>query len=59
MARKISDRDKVFAEEYLIDFDAKNAAIRAGYKPSTAREAYKWIDPNNPEKPLVRELIER
>lgn len=59
MAGRISDRDRVFAQEYMIDLDAKNAAIRAGYKPSTAREAYRWVDPNNPAKPKLRELIEQ
>ena len=59
MAGRISDRDMAFADEYMIDLDAKNAAIRAGYKPSTAREAYKWIDANDPAKPRLRELIEQ
>ena len=58
MAR-LSDRDKRFADEYMIDFDAKNAAIRAGYSPKTAKDAYKWIDPDGPKKPAIREEIER
>lgn len=57
MAGKISKRDLVFIDEYLVDLDPKNAAIRAGYKPSTAREAYEWIRDENPTKPRVRDLI--
>ena len=58
MAR-LSDRDRRFADEYMIDFDAKNAAIRAGYSPKTAKDASMWIDPEHPKKPAVREEIER
>lgn len=33
---KLTDRQKVFCEEYLIDLNATQAAIRAGYSPATA-----------------------
>ena len=56
---RISDRDRRFADEYMIDFDAKHAAIRAGYSESTARNASAWIRAENPEKPMVRDLIDR
>lgn len=56
---RISDRDRKFADEYLIDFDAKHAAIRAGYSESTARNAAAWIKADDPEKPLLRDLIDR
>lgn len=58
MAR-LSDRDGRFVDEYMIDFDAKNAAIRAGYSPKTAKDAYAWVDAEHPKKPAVREEIER
>jgi phage terminase small subunit len=32
----MNDRQRAFAREYLIDLNGKAAAIRAGYKPSTA-----------------------
>lgn len=59
MAERITDRERRFADEYLIDFDAKHAAIRAGYSESTARNAAAWIKADNPEKPKLRELIDR
>lgn len=58
MAR-LSDRDMRFIDEYRVDLDAKNAAIRAGYSPKTAKDAYKWVDPERPTKPAVRAEIER
>lgn len=59
MAGKLSKRDLLFADEYLIDLDAKNAAIRAGYKPTTAEKAYEWIRAENPTKPALRDLIQK
>lgn len=59
MARKLSDMEKVFVDEYLVDMDAKNAAIRAGYKPSTANTASEWIKMPNPKKKHVREAIDK
>lgn len=35
-ARKREERIKRFCEEYLVDLNATQAAIRAGYKPSAA-----------------------
>ena len=51
-------REKRFCEEYLIDLNAAAAARRAGYKGSTAAGAAKWINPTNPEKPLLRAHID-
>lgn len=55
----MTDRDLRFADEYLVDCDAKNAAIRAGYSPKTAKNASTWIKASNPTKPKLRELIDR
>lgn len=55
----MTDRDLRFADEYVIDCDAKNAAIRAGYSPKTAKNASAWIKVSNPTKPRLRELIDR
>ena len=38
MARKLTDKQKKFIEEYLIDLNATQSAIRAGYSPKTANE---------------------
>ena len=55
----MNDRDCRFCEEYLIDLDAKHAAIRAGFAPSTARNAAEWIKAENPKKPGLRKEIDR
>lgn len=34
----MTDKQKRFCEEYMIDLNATQAAIRAGYSPKTARE---------------------
>ena len=34
---KLTDKQKMFCEEYLIDFNSTQAAIRAGYSEKTAR----------------------
>ena len=34
---KLTDKQKCFCEEYLVDLNATQAAIRAGYKSKTAR----------------------
>lgn len=48
----LNDKQKLFCDEYLLDMNAYAAALRAGYKKSTARYASKWINPNeNPQKP--------
>lgn len=59
VAGKLSKRDLRFADEYLVDLDAKNAAIRAGYSPETAKKASEWIKDTNPAKPRLREEILR
>ena len=38
MARKLTDKQKKFVEEYLIDLNATQSAIRAGYSVRTANE---------------------
>ena len=55
----MSDRDLIFADEYMIDYNAKHAAIRAGYSEKTARNAAAWINPQHPAKPKLRALIDK
>ena len=38
MERKLTPKQQRFVEEYLIDLNATQAAIRAGYSPQTASE---------------------
>lgn len=65
----LNDREKIFADEYIKLGNAYQAALNAGYKESTAKEASKWINPEilkNPNekekkkfKPEVREFIDK
>lgn len=57
--KRLTDKDRRFADEYVIDFDAKAAAIRAGYSEATARNAAAWIHEEHPEKRELRELIDQ
>ena len=36
MAKELTDNQKAFCDEYLVDFNATQAAIRAGYSEKTA-----------------------
>lgn len=55
MAREgLTPKQARFVEEYLIDLNATQAAIRAGYSPRTAE----WIGPQLLGKTHVRERIE-
>ncbi|MBQ8279501.1 MAG: terminase small subunit [Roseburia sp.] len=48
----LSDKQKRFCDEYLLDMNANQAALRAGYKEQTARFASRWINANeNLQKP--------
>ena len=51
----MTKKQKRFAEEYLIDLNATQAAIRAGYSPDTAKE----IGCENLTKPNIRACIDK
>lgn len=52
---KLSPKQERFVEEYLIDLNATQAAIRAGYSPKTARfQACKLLT-----NPNIQEMIQR
>ena len=53
------DQERIFCEEYLIDLNATQAALRAGYKPGTAKNASMWIDADKPLKPALRRYIDQ
>ena len=51
----MKDRQRRFADEYLIDLNAEAAAVRAGYSPRYARgNAYKLV-----AKSGIKEYIEK
>ena len=52
---KLTEKQKRFVEEYLIDLNATQAAIRAGYSPNTARD----IGCENLAKPNIRACIDK
>ena len=48
----LNQREIDFANNYIISPNAYQAAIDAGYAESTAKDASKWINPDeNPKKP--------
>lgn len=60
----LTEKQKRFCEEYLIDPNATQAAIRAGYSEKTAERASDWINeagqkkPSSKYKPELREYID-
>lgn len=53
MAEKLTDKQERFCREYLIDLNATQAAIRAGYSKKTAGT----ISTENMQKPLIQARI--
>lgn len=51
---KMTEKQKRFCDEYLIDLNATQAAIRAGYSENTARQ----IANENLTKPYIRQYID-
>lgn len=52
----LSDLQKAFAREYIkTPNNAYQAALRAGYKKSSAKDASKWINPNILKNPNEKE----
>lgn len=52
---KLTPKQELFVKEYLIDLNATQAAIRAGYSPNTARE----IGAENLSKPNIKNQIDK
>lgn len=50
----LTNKQQVFINEYLVDFNATQAAIRAGYSPKTARQT----GSENLSKPDIKAAIE-
>lgn len=53
MSRKLTDKQQRFVEEYLLDLNATQACIRAGYKAKNARQQ----GTENLAKPVISEEI--
>lgn len=51
--RKLTPKEEKFCNEYVIDCNAKQAAIRAGYSKKTAKQ----IGSENLSKPVVKNMI--
>ena len=54
---KLTEKQKRFAEEYLVDLNATQAAIRAGYSPDTANEQGSRLLANVNIKNTVNKMI--
>ena len=55
-------KERRFCDEYLVDCNAVQAALRAGYAKTTARHAACWLNANGVEarfKPELREYVDR
>lgn len=60
MARKLTDRQQQFVDEYLIDLNATQAAIRAGYSVKTAQEQSSRLLSNvMVQKAIAEKMAER
>jgi len=55
MEKKLTPKQRRFIEEYAVDLNATQAAMRAGYSQKTARE----IGAENLSKPIIRREIDR
>ena len=59
MARKLTDKQKKFVEEYLIDLNATQACIRAGYSPKYAdREGHKLVENSRVSEAIAESMAE-
>ena len=50
---KLTDKQDLFCKEYLLDLNATQSAIRAGYSEKTAQQ----IGSENLSKPVIQETI--
>jgi phage terminase small subunit len=55
MAKNLTPKQKRFADEYLVDLNATQASIRAGYNKKTARS----IGAENLTKPDIQEYLQK
>lgn len=54
MARQLNAKQIRFCDEYMVDCNATQAAIRAGYSRRTAERACDWVNEKGHEKPYSK-----
>ena len=60
MAKKLSPKMKLFADEYLISLNARDAAIKAGYSAKTATEqGYRVLHSPKVEEYIKERMAEK
>lgn len=57
--RKLNDKQKRFAREYVIDLNATRAAIRAGYSEKTAKSQGQRLLTNVDVSEFIKELMDQ
>ena len=55
----LTDKQKRFAEEYLVDLNATRAAIRAGYSEKSASNAYRMLQNKTINDAVIAAMAER
>lgn len=58
MPTKLTPKQEQFCREYLIDRNATQAALRAGYAAKTAHYAAQWIQDIHPKIPKLKMRID-
>lgn len=57
---KLTDKQEIFVREYMVDWNATQAAIRAGYSEKTASEmAYQLLHKTSVQKAIATRAKER
>jgi phage terminase small subunit len=57
---EVKERQRRFADEYLIDLNAEAAAVRAGYSPRYARgNAYKLVARSGIKEYIAKRMAEK
>ena len=56
---ELNEKQKIFCQEYLIDLNGTQAAIRAGYSPKTANEQAARLLANVSIQNYIRELQQK
>lgn len=60
MEEKKPTKQDLFVQEYLIDLNGKQAAIRAGYSPKTAEQiSYQLLQKTSVQNAIARAMAER
>lgn len=55
----LNEKQKQFCEEFIIDFNGTQAAVRAGYSPNTANEQAARLLANVNIQEYIKQLIEK